>query len=46
MGSSAYDLQPKDVWWYTAMLLVSTVLATVISWWFLKWKGLLPKKVD
>ena len=46
MGSSAYDLQPKDVWWYTTMLLVATVLATMISWWFLKWKGLLPKKVD
>jgi len=46
MGNTAYNLQPSDAGWYTAMLLASTVLATVVSWWILKRKGLLPKKVD
>jgi magnesium transporter len=46
LGNTAYNLQPKDAWWYSAMLIIATVLSTVVSWWFLKWKGLLPKKVD
>jgi magnesium transporter len=46
MGNTAYDLKPSDAWWYTIMLVASTVAATVVSWFFLKRKGLLPKKVD
>ena len=46
MGNTAYDLKPGDAWWYTIMLVASTFMATAVSWYFLKLKGLLPKKVD
>lgn len=46
MGNTAYNLQPSDAWWYSTMLILSMVLATWLSWYFLKRKGLLPKKID
>ena len=46
MGNTAYDLKPADAWWYSIMLILSMVIATWLSWWFLKRKGLLPKKID
>jgi magnesium transporter len=46
MGNTAYNLQPSDAGWYTGMLVASTAIATAGAWVILKWKGLLPKKVD
>jgi len=46
MGNTAYNLQPSDAWWYSIMLILSMVISTWLSWWFLKRKGLLPKKID
>ena len=46
MGNTAYNLQPSDAGWYTGMLVASTAIATAGALVILKWKGLLPKKVD
>jgi|GEM_PF-212097 len=46
LANTAYNLQPSDAGWYSALLLASTVLATAGSWYILRRKGLLPKKVD
>jgi len=46
MGNTAYNLKPSDAWWYSIMLILSMVISTVFSWWFLRKKGLLPEKVD
>ncbi len=46
MSNPAYNLQPADAGWYTIMLIVSTILATWASWWFVKRKGLLPDKLE
>jgi magnesium transporter len=46
MGNTAYDLKPGDAWWYSLMLILSMAISTWLSWWLLKRKGLLPKKID
>jgi magnesium transporter len=46
LGNTAYDLKPSDAWWYSIMLILSMVVSTLFSWWFLKKKGLLPETVD
>jgi magnesium transporter len=46
MGNTAYDLKPADAWWYSLLLIVSTVLSTWLSWYLLKRKGLLPKEIE
>lgn len=44
MGSSAFSLGPEDLWWYLALLIGSTVIATYVTYWVIKSRGLLPKK--
>lgn len=46
LGSSAFDLGPEDRWWYLALIISSTVLATWASYWWIKKKGMMPFKVD
>jgi magnesium transporter len=46
MGNSAFNLQGKDIWWYTAFLAVSTVVATYIAYWWVKRVVKLPKKIS
>jgi magnesium transporter len=45
-SNSAFNLQPSDMWWYITMLVVSTVVATWLSFWWVRRIKLLPKKVD
>jgi magnesium transporter len=46
MGSSAFNLTPQDKWWYITLLLVSTVVATILSWYIVKKMGIMPKNVS
>jgi len=45
-GNSAFGMAQQDVWWYVAMLVVSTAVATGLAFWWVKKSGLIPKKVD
>jgi magnesium transporter len=46
LGNTAFQLGPQDVGWYSALLIVSMVVATVGSYMWVKYMGLLPKKPD
>jgi hypothetical protein len=37
---------PQDSGWYIALLVVSTVIATIGAFWWVKKSGLIPKKMD
>lgn len=45
-SSSAFNLESGDVWWYVTMLVVSTVAATWLAYWWVKKMGWMPKKPD
>ena len=45
-GSSAFDLKSKDIGWYVALLVISTVVATALVYWWVKRQGWIPRKVD
>jgi magnesium transporter len=45
-GNSAFGMAQQDQGWYVAMLVVSTVVATGLAFWWVKKSGLIPKKVD
>jgi magnesium transporter len=38
-SSSAFDLQPDDMWWYATMLAASTILATWLVWLWVRKMG-------
>ncbi|MCI0504223.1 magnesium transporter CorA [Candidatus Micrarchaeota archaeon] len=46
LGSSAFALTPADQGWYLALLLGSTIVATVGSYLWVLRMGLLPKKAE
>ena len=46
MGNTAYNLQPSDAWWYSILIIASGVIATWVSWIFLKKKKLLPEDIE
>jgi magnesium transporter len=45
LSNSAFAMEPKDVGWYWALLVGSTVVATALAYWWVKRRGWLPKKV-
>jgi magnesium transporter len=44
LGNSAFAMGPKDVGWYWALLVGSTVVATALAYWWVKRRGWLPRK--
>jgi magnesium transporter len=46
LGNTAYALKTSDAWWYSGLLIMSTILSTVLCWYLLKRKGLLPKEIE
>jgi magnesium transporter len=46
MGNGMFHFTEMDEGWYIALILASTVVATVLSWWVVDRMGLLPKKPD
>jgi len=45
-GNSAFGMGPQDIGWYITMLVGSTILATVLAFWWVKKSGFIPKKMD
>lgn len=45
-GSSVFNMGPEDRIWYVSFLVIMTVFSTLIAYWWVKKKGLLPSKVD
>ncbi len=46
LSNPAYNLGPQDAWWFTALMAVSTIASTLIAYWWVKKKGLLPSKAQ
>lgn len=46
LANPAFDLGPRDVWWYSGLLIVSTILATLVTYWWVKSKGWIPKSME
>jgi len=45
-GNSGFNMTSDDLWWYLSILIGSTVLATVMVYWWVKKVGWIPKKMD
>lgn len=45
-GNSAFAMTPDDRGWYIALLVISTVVATALSFWWVRRSGWIPKKMD
>ena len=45
-GNSAFGMGPQDIGWYITMLVGSTLIATVLAFWWVKKSGFIPKKMD
>ncbi len=45
-GNSAFAMGPEDVGWYWTLLVVSTIVATALVYWWVKRQGWIPKKMD
>lgn len=46
MSNSMFGFSAADEQWYIALIILSTVFATALSWWVVKQMGLLPKSPD
>jgi len=46
MSNAAFDMKPDDAGWYLTLIIASTLIATALSFWWVKKKGWLPKKAD
>jgi magnesium transporter len=46
LGNSVFDIGPKDLGWYLALMIGSTVIATGLVYWWVKRRGWIPKKMD
>jgi len=45
-SNPAYNMGPDDKWWFSALIIFSTVFSTWLAYWYVEKKGLLPSKVD
>ena len=45
-SNPAFNMGPSDKWWFSALIILSTVLSTWLAYWWVEKKGLLPSKVD
>jgi magnesium transporter len=46
LGNSAFNMGSGDRGWYIIMLVVSTIAATMVSFWWVKKFGWVPKRAD
>lgn len=45
-GNPAFAMGPKDLGWYVAVIVGSTLIATWLTFWWVKKRGWIPKKMD
>jgi magnesium transporter len=46
LGNSVFDIGPKDLGWYLALMIGSTVIATGLVYYWVRRRGWIPKKMD
>jgi len=46
LGVAMFEFTPNDIPWYFGLLLLSTVVALMVSYWTVKKSGLLPSRPD
>jgi len=46
LGNSVFDIGPKDLGWYLALMIGSTVIATGLVYWWVRRRGWIPRKMD
>jgi magnesium transporter len=46
LGNSAFNMNSGDIGWYVALLVISTVVATIGSFWWVRKFGWIPKRAD
>jgi magnesium transporter len=46
LSNPAFQMGPQDAGWYSALLVGSTLISTLVAYWWVKSKGLLPSKAD
>jgi magnesium transporter len=46
LGDAVFEIGPQDMVWYAPLMFFGTVGACLISWWWVKRMGLLPKKAE
>ncbi len=46
MSNPAFRMTPDDAGWYTVLIAVSTIIATLCTFWVVMRRGWLPRKVD
>ncbi|MFA6530201.1 MAG: CorA family divalent cation transporter [Candidatus Micrarchaeia archaeon] len=46
MSNSAFNMTPADAGWYLAFLAISTILAVILSWVWVKKMGWVPNRPD
>ncbi len=46
LGNNVYGLGPKDAWWFTPLMILSTILSTIGAYLWVRSRDLLPHKVD
>jgi magnesium transporter len=46
LSNSAFNMGPEDIGWYVTLLVVSTILSTFFSFWWVLKKGWMPRKMD
>ncbi|MDQ1279513.1 MAG: hypothetical protein QG670_775 [Thermoproteota archaeon] len=44
--TNIFQFSPADMGWYLALIFISTIIATLVVWIWVKKKGLLPKKEE
>ncbi|MBS3063358.1 MAG: magnesium transporter CorA [Candidatus Diapherotrites archaeon] len=45
-SNPAFNMQPKDIGWYTVLLVVSTLASSYAAYWWTKKQGAMPKNSD
>ncbi|MDD1717290.1 MAG: CorA family divalent cation transporter, partial [Methanoregulaceae archaeon] len=45
-GNMMFQFTPRDQNWYLSIIIGSTIVATILSWWIVKKKGLLPRTYE
>ncbi len=46
LSNPAFNLAPSDAPWYTVLIILSTVVSTLVSFWLVMRHGWLPRKLD
>jgi magnesium transporter len=46
LGNSVFDIGPKDMGWYLALMVGSTIVATGAVYWWVKSRGWIPNKME